>query len=55
MKYLLHTKVGNTKTLEFIDSTKLATRSWHLNRTQEEEEEVGGEGEEGDGEAEREV
>ncbi|KAJ8063237.1 hypothetical protein OCU04_008470 [Sclerotinia nivalis] len=35
MKYLLHTKAGIIKTLEFIEKTKIATRSWHLTRMQE--------------------
>ncbi|APA14489.1 hypothetical protein SS1G_06411 [Sclerotinia sclerotiorum 1980 UF-70] len=43
MKYLLHTKAGIIKTLEFIEATRIATRSWHLNRMHEEEEEEGGE------------
>ncbi|EDN93660.1 predicted protein [Sclerotinia sclerotiorum 1980 UF-70] len=36
MKHLLHTKTGITKTLEFIEATRIATRSWHLNRIEEE-------------------
>ncbi|EDN98427.1 predicted protein [Sclerotinia sclerotiorum 1980 UF-70] len=43
MKYLLHTKAGIIKTLEFIEATRIAIRSWHLNRMHEEEEEEGGE------------
>ncbi|KAJ8063433.1 hypothetical protein OCU04_008652 [Sclerotinia nivalis] len=40
MKYLLHTKAGTIKTLEFIDTTRIATRSWYLKRTQGEGGEV---------------
>ncbi|KAJ8063422.1 hypothetical protein OCU04_008642 [Sclerotinia nivalis] len=47
MKYLLHTKTGIIKTLEFIEETKIATRSWHLTRMQEDAEQED-EGEEGE-------
>ncbi|KAJ8060682.1 hypothetical protein OCU04_010987 [Sclerotinia nivalis] len=50
MKYLLHTKTGIIKTLEFIEETKIATRSWYLTRMQEdvEQEDEGEEGELGE-------
>ncbi|EDN91067.1 predicted protein [Sclerotinia sclerotiorum 1980 UF-70] len=40
-------RTGIIKTLEFIEATRIAIRSWHLNRMHEEEEEEGGEEEGG--------
>ena len=36
---LLHTKLGIEKTLGFLKETRIATRSWHLERRREEQEE----------------
>ena len=36
----MHTKIGIGKTLSFLKETRLCTRKWHLERGQEEAEEV---------------
>ena len=38
---LLYTKLGIEKTLGFLKETRIATRSWHLERRREEEQEEG--------------
>ena len=35
MRLLLHTKIGIEKVIEFIDSTRISTRGWHLERREE--------------------
>ena len=40
LKLLMHTKIGIGKTLGFLRETRLCTRKWHLERGQEEAEEV---------------
>ena len=37
LKLLLHTKTGIEKTLGFLKETGIATRSWHLQRKEQEE------------------
>jgi hypothetical protein len=39
MYKLLHTNVGNEATLNFIKTTKIATRRWMQQRIEEEEDE----------------
>ena len=41
LKLLMYTKIGIGKTLSFLKETRLYTRKWHLERGQEEAEEVG--------------
>jgi hypothetical protein len=36
---LLNTTIGTKKVLEFLKTTSIATRRWHLERAEEEEEE----------------
>jgi hypothetical protein len=36
---LMHTKIGIEKTLEFLKNTRLCTRKWYLERSQETEQE----------------
>jgi hypothetical protein len=41
LELLLHSTDGVTETLKFINTTKIATRSWHLSRDEEELPELG--------------
>ena len=39
LPFLMHTKIGIKKTLDFLKNARLCTRKWHLERSQEAEQE----------------